>query len=147
MGPTDDGRVVGRTGAQAVSGRSIAIGSLGNRRGLWVFLFLIFGLPALFSAMVLPFNPPSAVPWVVLTWTVVAVSGYRIWRIDHPYESAERNIARRLCLLLSFAGGFIGLVIVQAYPLVLVVVLAVWFVVMALLGLALRSISRGVKEE
>ena len=66
--------------------------SIGNRRGLWVFLFLLFGLPAMFSVMVLPFNPLLALPWVVVTGTVAVVSGYRIWRIDHPYESAERRL-------------------------------------------------------
>ena len=123
------------------------MGSLGNRRGLWVFLFALSGLPALFSAMVLPFNPLLAIPWVVLTWTVAVVSGYRIWRIDHPYVSAERTLARGLYVLLSTTVAVVGLYIVRASPMVLVVVLAVWLVAMVLFALALRSISRGEKEE
>ena len=123
------------------------MGSLGNRRGLWVFLFALSGLPALFSAMVLPFDPLLAIPWVVLTWTVAVVSGYRIWRIDHPDESAQRNLARRLYVLLSSTVAIIGLYIVRANPMVLVVVLAVWLVAMVLFGIALWSVSRGQKEE
>ena len=36
------------------------MGPKGNRRGLWVLLFLISGLPALFSVLVLPFDPLGA---------------------------------------------------------------------------------------
>jgi hypothetical protein len=119
------------------------MGGWGNRRGLWVFLFLIFGLPALFSAMVLPFNPPLALPWVVLTWTVATVSGYRIWRIDHPYESAGRKLARGLYLLLSSAAALIALLLIQAEPMLLVVALAGWLLLMALVGLGLWLAHRG----
>jgi hypothetical protein len=106
------------------------MGSLGNRRRLWVLLFGVSGLPAIFSVILLVFDPLATIPWLVLTWSVLVVSGYRIWRIDHPYESAERTIARLLYLVFSFTAGVIGLTIVRANPLVLVVVLAAWFVVM-----------------
>jgi hypothetical protein len=117
--------------------------SIGDRRGLWVFLFLISGLPALFSVLALLFNPVGAVPWVVLSWTVLVVSGYRIWRIDHPYRSARRQLARGGYLFVTFAAGLIGLLLVQAEPMLLVIGVAVWLGVMILLGLALWLAERG----
>ena len=117
--------------------------SLGNRRGLWVFLFLIFGLPALFSALVLPFNPLGALPWVIFTWTIAVVSGYRIWRIDHPVESAGRKLARGLYLFLSWAAALIVLLVVGAAPMLLVVAVGGWLLLMALVGVALWLAHRG----
>jgi hypothetical protein len=117
--------------------------SIGDRRGLWVFLFLISGLPALFSVLVLLFNPVGALPWVVLTWTVLVVSGYRIWRIDHPYRSARRQIARGVYLFVSFAAGLIGLLLVRAEPMLFEIAAAVWLGLTLLLGLALWFAERG----
>jgi hypothetical protein len=51
--------------------------SIGDRRGLWVFLFLISGLPALFSVLVLLLNPVGTLPWVALAWTVLAGAPFR----------------------------------------------------------------------
>ncbi len=123
-----------------------AISSLGNQRGLWVFLFLVVGLLALFSAAVLPFNPRLALPWVVVTWTVAVVSGYRIWRIDHPYESAERKLARGFYLLLLSAAWLIALAFIEAEPMLLVIPLAAWLLLMTLLMLALWLGTRGTTE-
>jgi hypothetical protein len=117
--------------------------SIGNRRGLWVFLFLLFGLPAMFSVMVLPFNPLLALPWVVVTGTVAVVSGYRIWRIDHPYESAERRLARGLYLFLSSAVTVIALLLIEAEPMLLVVAVTGWLLLMTLVGLGLWLAHRG----
>ena len=117
--------------------------SIANRRGLWFLLFAISGLPAFFSVVFLPFGGIEVIPWLILTWSVLIVSGYRIWRIDHPYQSAPRKIGRLVYLFLSFMVGAIGLLIVQANPLILVVILAGWLVVMVLLGLALWSVERG----
>jgi hypothetical protein len=120
--------------------------SVANRRGLWFLLFMISGLPAFFSVILLPFGGVDVIPWLVLTWSVLILSGYRIWRIDHPYESAPGKIGRLLYLFVSFTVGAVGLAILQANPLVLVVILGGWLIVMALLGLALWSISRPAKE-
>jgi hypothetical protein len=117
--------------------------SIGDRRGLWVFLFLISGLPALFSVLVLIFNPVGALPWVVLTWTVLVVSGYRIWRIDHPYQSARRQLARGVYLFVTFAAGAIGLLLVRAEPMLLVIAGAVWLGLILLVWLALWFAERG----
>ena len=106
---------------------------------------MISGLPAIFSVILLIRDPLGTIPWLVVTWSVLVVSGYQIWRINHP-KIHPANIARLFYLVLSFSVGAIGLAIVRANPLVLVVVLAVWCAVMALLGLALWSVSRGVKE-
>ena len=80
------GLVVGIVLLIALNRRDRAVvGSSGNRRGLWVFLFMVAGLPALFSLLVLVVSPgPALLPWLVTTWSVMVISGYRIWRIDHP---------------------------------------------------------------
>lgn len=62
---------------------------------------MIFGLPATFSAMALPFAPATALPWVIVSWPIVALSGYRIWRIDHPGESAQSAVGVRVRWLAS----------------------------------------------
>jgi peptidoglycan/LPS O-acetylase OafA/YrhL len=62
------------------------------------------GLPAVFSAMVLPFSPSQALPWVLVSWAIVALSGYRIWRIDHPGESARYEVSWRVKSLLTAVG-------------------------------------------
>jgi hypothetical protein len=61
----------------------------------WGVVFLIAGLPATFSAMVLPFNPTLALPWVIVSWPVTAYAGYRIWRASHP-KSTSTAIATRI---------------------------------------------------
>jgi hypothetical protein len=84
-----------------------------------LLLFLIAGLPALFSALVLPFSPPTALPWVLISWPIVAVSGYRIWRIDHPSESARDRVGWGVQVFLTaMAFGGIALAFSLAWPLV-----------------------------
>ena len=116
--------------------------SVANRRGLWFLLFAISGLPAFFSVIFVATDGIAAIPLLVLTWSVLTLSGYRIWRIDHPSESAPRKIGRLLSLLLSFMVGAIGLLLVEANPLILVVMVGGWMVVMVLLGLTLWSVER-----
>jgi hypothetical protein len=115
---------------------------LGNRRGLWVFLFLITGLPALFSVLAATSDPRGALPWVVLTWAVLAVSGYRIWRIDHPYQSAQRQLARGGYLFVTWTAGLILVLLIQAEPLLVLVPLAAWTLLMVLLGIVLWALGR-----
>jgi hypothetical protein len=124
-----------------------AVDWLANRRGLWVFTFLVVGLPALLSAAVLPFNAPLAFPWFVLTWTVEAVAGYRIWRIDHPHRSARRQLARGGYALLTWTAAFIALLVIRAEPIVLVAIFVAWLLLMALLGLGLWLAGRGTNED
>ncbi|MFL5675500.1 MAG: hypothetical protein ACJ779_10865 [Chloroflexota bacterium] len=104
-------------------------------------------MAAVFAVLLLILDPLAAIPWLVATWSVLLVSGYRIWRIDHPHESARGTLAPRVYLVLSSLVAGIGLFIVRANPIVFVVVLAVWLVLMALLGLALWSVSRGRKVD
>ena len=120
--------------------------SIANRRGLWFLVFMISGLPAFFAVIALVMGGAPAIPWVVLTWSLLIFSGYRIWRIDHPSESAPRHIGRLLYLFVSFAVGVIGLAIVEANPLVLVPIVGGWLVVMGLLGVALMAATRGEQD-
>src|SRR5829696_3199442 len=75
-----------------------------RRRRLSVFLFLVAGLPALFSAMAVPFAPAATLPWVLVSWPVAAVSAYGVWRADHPNESA-RYVVGWVGRVLGAVGG------------------------------------------
>jgi hypothetical protein len=117
-----------------------------QRRGLWVFVFLVIGLPALLSAMVLPFSPAAALPWVVVLWSIAGVAGYRIWRIDHPNESARSAVGLRLAVLIpTAAAGFIVL-ISGDFPVLRVLIVVVWLVLLLLLGLGAWYAERGTKR-
>src|SRR3954452_3537877 len=119
--------------------------SVGDLRGLWVVLFMLSGLPAFFAVILLILDPLAAIPWLVATWSVLVVSGYRIWRIDHPHESARGTLAPRAYLVISSLVAGIGVAIVRVGWVVLVVVLAVGPVCIALLWLARSSVSRAGK--
>jgi len=120
--------------------------SIANARGLWFVLFMLSGLPALFSVLLLLFDPLAALPWVVVSWSVLIVSGYRIWRIDHPGESARDTVEPRLHQLLVATAGATGVAILTANPVLVVLVAGGWFIVVALLMLALMVGSRGSRE-
>jgi len=86
------------------------------RRALWVLLFSLAGLPALFSAMVLPFAPAAALPWVLVSWPVAVASGYGVWRADHPNESGRYAVAWRMGRMLKATGGAAILLTLAVLP-------------------------------
>ncbi len=107
-----------------------------RRRRLWLLVFMIFGLPAFFSAMILPFSSTAALPWVILTWSFTGVAGYRIWRIDHPGESVASAVGVRVRWLGSGAvTGAIILLFREADPAWLALGLGLWLLAVAVLGL------------
>jgi hypothetical protein len=114
------------------------------RRGLWVFLFLVAGLPALFSAMVLPFSPSQALPWVLVSWAIVALSGYRIWRIDHPGESARYEVSWRAKGLLTVVGvGVVTLALQLAWVWVVAAAIVVGSIFLVIYAVANRNPGAG----
>jgi hypothetical protein len=114
------------------------------RRGLWVFLLLVTGLPALFSAMVLPFSPLAALPWVLASWSIVALSGYRIWRIDHPGESARYEFGWRVRGLLTAVGlGVVSLALSVTWVWVLAAAIVVGSIFLVIYAVANRDPWRG----
>lgn len=74
----------------------------------WGVVFLLAGLPAVFSAMVLPFNPGLALPWVIVSWPLTALAGYRIWRARNPTMSARTAIATRARMVPDIIVGTIS---------------------------------------
>jgi hypothetical protein len=73
----------------------------------WGVVFLLAGLPAVFSAMVLPFNPGLALPWVIVFWPLTVFAGYRIWRARNPTMSARTAIATRARMVADIIAGTI----------------------------------------
>jgi hypothetical protein len=117
-----------------------------QRRELWVFVFLLVGLPALFSAMILPFSPAAALPWVVVLWSIAGAAGYRIWRIDHPNESARSAVGLRLAVLIPTAAFGIAVLIFREYPVLLVLIVVVWLLLLLLLGLGMWYAERSMRR-
>jgi hypothetical protein len=74
----------------------------------WGLVFLLAGLPAAFSAMVLPFDPALALPWVIVFWPVTVYAGYRIWRAQNPTASARAAIATRARMVAEIIARTIG---------------------------------------
>lgn len=85
------------------------------RRGGWVVLFMVAGLVAAFSAMVLPFSLGTAFPFVAVSWPLAGLAAYRIWRVDHPSDSARSAVGLRLEWLRRGLATGIGFVIVSAF--------------------------------
>ena len=114
-----------------------------RRRGLWFLLLMVFGLPALFSAMILPFSPVAALPWVIVSWSIAGVAGYKIWRIDHPGESARSAIGVRVRWLgTAVITVVVVLVLREADPAWLVAGLGLWFLAVVALGIVLTYLAR-----
>jgi hypothetical protein len=78
-----------------------------RERGRWVFLFMVAPSVALLSFVA----PGMGWSWVLVAAAILVLSGYRIWRIDHPGESARYEIGWRAQSLLT-AAGFVVLVLV-----------------------------------
>jgi hypothetical protein len=66
-------------------------------------VFFVSGLIAIISAIVLASNAVAAFPFAVVSWPVAMVAGYRIWRVDHPDDSATGALAQRLELYRRIA--------------------------------------------
>jgi hypothetical protein len=71
----------------------------------WIVLFFLAGLPAMFSAMVMPFNLLAALPIAIVSWPVATLAGYRIWRMDHPNDSARAALMQRVGWYTQVAAG------------------------------------------
>ena len=122
-------------------------GPKSKRRRLSVVSFGIFGSAALISAMVLPFDPMAALPWVIVSWSIAGFSGYQIWHIDHPGKSARAAVGIRGRWLASAAVGLVLVLIVQAVdPAWLVAGVVVWILALVALGLVLGSLSETERE-
>lgn len=117
-----------------------------KRRRSAFLLFAIFGLPAVFSVLFLPFAP-AALPWLIVSWSIVGVSGYQIWRIDHPGESARSAMGVRVRWLAP-AAAFVVVVLVlgQVDPAWFIAGVVVWVLVSVAFGLILSSLAKTERD-
>lgn len=107
---------------------------------------MLAGLPAIFSAMVLPFDAALALPWVAVSWPLAGLGGYQIWRAQHPAANAANEIKRRTraflaALATAIAGAFAAL-----YPQVPVLIVGAWAAVVGLGFLILALAERSQSE-
>jgi hypothetical protein len=111
-------------------------------RGIWTLLFLLAGLPALFSALVLPFNAGIALPWVAVSWPIAAISGYHIWRAGHPAASAWAAVSR----IAQGVGAVVGSVLLAGLwassPQLVVLIVGVSVVLLSVVLVIISRISR-----
>src|SRR5262245_15064070 len=80
---------------------SLAVPDSGRRRegrGGSVALFFVAGALAMVSARVMPFDPLAALPFAIVSWPLATLAGYRIWRQDHPNDSAKAAVRQRVGL-------------------------------------------------
>jgi hypothetical protein len=76
-----------------------------RRRGGWVFLFLVASVVGLVGAFV----TSLVLPWVLISGAILGVSGYQIWRIDHPGESARYELGWRAKSVLAATAWMVAL--------------------------------------
>ena len=110
----------------------------GRPRRIWVYLFMGAGLPAMFSAMVIPFDPALALPWVAFSWPLAALGGYHIWRARNPTADTGREITRRVRGAIFFV-AWIGVALVgMAYPQFAALIIGLYLAGMLLILLVLQ---------
>ena len=117
-----------------------------RRRRIWGPIFLVAGLFGLIALGWLALDPASGLPLALITWAVTVYAGYRIWRASHPAASAWRELGRRG----QAAGGVIATLVavglIQAFPQVVVAIVAVWLAAMVALVVGLAIASRGIER-
>ena len=84
--------------------------------------------------------------WVIVSWPIIAFSGYRIWRIDHPGESAQSAVGVRVRLLASVLTTALVaalFAVLARDPMWLVAgIVVVWLLVLAAVGLIRSRLAR-----
>jgi len=101
-----------------------------------VFVFLVAPLVALVGAFV----TSLVLPWVLISGAIIALSGYQIWRIDHPGESARYELGWRVRGLLTAAAvGIAALALELAWIWVVVAAIAVGTIFLLVYALANRN--------
>ena len=80
----------------------------GERRGRRrsIVLFFVAGPVTLLALLFMATGSLGALPFAIVSSALMALAGYRIWRIDHPDESA--------CVALRQRVGWYGGVVVDA---------------------------------
>lgn len=106
---------------------------------------MIAGLPAMFSAMVLPFDAALALPWAAVSWPLASLGGYQIWRAQHPTTSAVTEISRRGRGVLGVVATAVAVTLGELFPEFVLLIVGLWAAAVALgflfLGLAGREES------
>lgn len=100
------------------------------------------GLPAMFSAMVIPFDPALALPWVAFSWPLAALGGYHIWRARNPTADTGREVTRRVRGAIVFVAWFGVALLAMAYPQLAALIIGLYVAGMLLLLLVLERLPR-----
>jgi hypothetical protein len=109
-------------------------------------IFLVSGLVALTTLVLLAISTVSAVPVAAVSWPLTIYAGYRIWRADHPAASFWRALARRSLAVATFGATAITLLFIRESPQVLVVVVAIWLLAMVTLLVLLTIVQRSTPD-
>jgi len=113
-----------------------------SRRGLWVVVFLVAGVVAIFSIFLSLFDLAAGWPWIAASSALAVLAGYSIWRADHPRSSARRAIIERVGAVVSGVAGIIALAVARANPDAVAIILAGLFLGLFLLFLVVDRVGR-----
>jgi hypothetical protein len=102
---------------------------------------MLSGLPAVFSILAL-ISDAGALPWLVGSWSVLIISGYRIWRARNPRRSALHEIAWRSRAALSTVGLTLAVLLIGSSPTALVIGIGMILGVIALATLVVVIAER-----
>jgi hypothetical protein len=116
-----------------------------RKRRIWGMVFLVSGLVALLAAGLMAFEAASAPAVAAVAWPLTIFAGYRMWRAAHPAASVWRELGRRGLAVATFGATAVALLFIKAVPQVLVVVVGVWFVLLATLVIALVLSARSAR--
>ena len=104
-------------------------------------LFIVAGVVAILSAVVLTSNP-AALPWALVSWPLTILAGYRVWRTANPNTDVRQELARRGLAGLAFAGAVSLAVVAAGVPQLLALAVAIWVIVIVVLFAALAWAGR-----
>jgi 4-hydroxybenzoate polyprenyltransferase len=61
-----------------------------------VALFFIAGSVGMVAVLLMATGGLAGLPFAIVTWSLATLAGYRIWRMDHPDDSAWKALRQRL---------------------------------------------------
>ena len=115
-----------------------------GQRRIWGPIFLVAGLLGLVALGWLALDPAPGLPVALITWAVTIYAGYRIWRAGHPAASAWRDLGRRAQAVGGVIVTLVAVGLIQAFPQVVVAIVAVWLAAMVALVVGLAIASQGI---
>ena len=108
-------------------------------------LFIVAGVVAILSVVVLTSNP-AALPWVLVSWPLTVIAGYRVWRTANPTKDIRQEVAGRGRAVVAGIVGVSLVAVALAAPQFVALAVGIWVAVIAVLFIALAIASRNAPD-